>query len=1135
MAVPFVLLLIASSFLQIWASDPLYYESFDEPFEGRWIVSKKEDYEGLWRHSKSDGHEDYGLLVSEKGRKHAIVKELDEPIILKDGTVILQFEVRLQNGLECGGAYLKYLRPQKAGWTAREFDNESPYTIMFGPDKCGGTDKVHFIFPHKNPKTGQFVEHHLKYAPTIPYDKLSHVYTAILKPDNELRILIDGEERRKANFLSSDDFEPAFIPPKTIPDPDDKKPEDWDERTKIPDPDAVKPDDWDEDAPEEIEDEEAVKPEGWLDDEPEEIDDPGSIKPKDWDDEEDGEWEAIKIDNPNCEAAPGCGEWKRPMKRNPAYKGKWHAPLIDNTNYKGIWKPREIDNPDYFELDKPDFEPIIAIGIEILTMQDGILFDNILISRDEKVAESYRAETWKPKYEVEKEKEKAEDGAAGFSDMLSGFQKKVFDVLYKIADIPFLEAYKNKIIDAIEMGEKQPNLTIGILVSIVVVIVTVISRVLFGGEKPKAPAAPISETEIARAGKTEVPESNKEEKETDKEDESAPRPRRSRRETSESVADLLLTVATGMRLALSSPPKHGRKRERDLFPWVHLLRRIISSLICIVPNRDLALGFLRDPLFPFTMGGRKMAAPLLLLLIASSLLQIWASDPLFYESFDEPFEARWIVSEKEDYTGLWKHSKSDGHEDYGLLVSEKARKYAIVKELDEPIILKDGTVVLQFEVRLQNGLECGGAYLKYLRPQEAGWTSKGFDNDSPYSIMFGPDKCGSTNKVHFILQHKNPKTGKFVEHHVKYPPSVPSDKLSHVYTAILKPDNELRILIDGEEKKKANFFSSDDFEPALIPPKTIPDPDDKKPEDWDERAKIPDPDAVKPDDWDEDAPMEIEDEEAVKPEGWLDDEPEEIDDPEATKPEDWDDEEDGEWEAPKIDNPKCEAAPGCGEWKMPMKRNPAYKGKWHAPLIDNPNYKGIWKPQQIDNPDYFELDKPDFEPITAIGIEIWTMQDGILFDNILIASDEKVAESYRMETWKPKYEVEKEKQKAEDASVSSDGLSGFQKKVFDVLYKFADIPFLESHKIKIIDVIEKAEKQPNLTIGILASILVVILTVIFRILFGGKKPQAPVAPTTETNNSGAAETEATGGSEEKEENEKDDASAPRPRRSRRET
>ena len=58
-----------------------------------------------------------------------------------------------------------------------------------------------------------------------------------------------------------------------------------------------------------------------------------------------------------------------------------------------------------------------------------------------------------------------------------------------------------------------------------------------------------------------------------------------------------------------------------------------------------------------------------------------------------------------------------------------------------------------------------------------------------------------------------------------------------------------------------------------------------------------------------------------------------------------------------------------------MKQNPSYKGKWHAPLIDNPSYKGIWKPQDIPNPEYFELDKPDFDPIAAIGIKIWTMHD----------------------------------------------------------------------------------------------------------------------------------------------------------------
>ncbi|CAL9067584.1 unnamed protein product [Musa banksii] len=201
-----------------------------------------------------------------------------------------------------------------------------------------------------------------------------------------------------------------------------------------------------------------------------------------------------------------------------------------------------------------------------------------------------------------------------------------------------------------------------------------------------------------------------------------------------------------------------------------------------------------------------------------------------------------------------------------------------------------------------------------------------------------------------------------------------------------------------------------------------------------------------------------------------------------------------------------------------MKRNAEYKGKWHAPLIDNPNYKGIWKPQVIDNPDYFELDKPDFEPVTAIGIEIWTMQDGILFDNILIVSNEKVAESYRAEMWKPKYEIEKEKQKAEDAAASatSDVLSDFQKKVFDVLYKIADIPFLEAYKNQIIDVSEKAEKQPILTVGFLVSIVVVVATTILRLLFGRKKPQTPASLTTETKNAGG--TDAPGNIEEREEN-----------------
>ena len=49
----------------------------------------------------------------------------------------------------------------------------------------------------------------------------------------------------------------------------------------------------------------------------------------------------------------------------------------------------------------------------------------------------------------------------------------------------------------------------------------------------------------------------------------------------------------------------------------------------------------------------------------------------------------------------------------------------------------------------------------------------------------------------------------------------------------------------------------DSFEPPVNPPAEIEDPDDKKPEDWDEREKIVDPEATKPDDWDESQPRQV--------------------------------------------------------------------------------------------------------------------------------------------------------------------------------------------------------------------------------------------------------------------------------------
>lgn len=58
---------------------------------------------------------------------------------------------------------------------------------------------------------------------------------------------------------------------------------------------------------------------------------------------------------------------------------------------------------------------------------------------------------------------------------------------------------------------------------------------------------------------------------------------------------------------------------------------------------------------------------------------------------------------------------------------------------------------------------------------------------------------------------------------------------------------------------------------------------------------------------------------------YLNFQPELIPDPEAKKPEDWDVDIDGEWEPPSIDNPVCSGKSGCGPWKQPTIPNPLYK------------------------------------------------------------------------------------------------------------------------------------------------------------------------------------------------------------------
>jgi calnexin len=221
--------------------------------------------------------------------------------------------------------------------------------------------------------------------------------------------------------------------------------------------------------------------------------------------------------------------------------------------------------------------------------------------------------------------------------------------------------------------------------------------------------------------------------------------------------------------------------------------------------------------------------------------------------------------------------------DNGLRLTKEKKHYGLASKFPTPLTLgsEHKELVVQYEVKLEETLNCGGAYIKLLMDTPK-LDINSISGDTPYTIMFGPDKCGTVNKVHVILQHQNPLTGAWEEKHTNETAAMKGDKKTHLYTLRIKDDNSFEVYIDKKLSKQGNLLTH--MVPPINPPKEIDDPTDSKPADWSDLEKIDDLSAVKPDDWDEDAPKEIENDKAVKPAGWLDDGPENIPDPKATKP-----------------------------------------------------------------------------------------------------------------------------------------------------------------------------------------------------------------------------------------------------------
>ncbi|KAK9159620.1 hypothetical protein Syun_005961 [Stephania yunnanensis] len=319
---------------------------------------------------------------------------------------------------------------------------------------------------------------------------------------------------------------------------------------------------------------------------------------------------------------------------------------------------------------------------------------------------------------------------------------------------------------------------------------------------------------------------------------------------------------------------------------------------------------------------------------------------VFEESFEDGWESRWVKSDwkkSEGNAGSFKHTAgkwSGDPDDKGIQTATDARHFAISAKIPE-FSNKNKTLVLQYSIKFEQDIECGGGYIKLLSSYV---NQKKFGGDTPYrseflnhlltsfipfSLMFGPDICGSQKKkLHLILSYQGQNYA------VKKDLQCETDKLTHFYTFILRPDASYSLWVDGRERESGSMYTDWD----ILPTRKIKDVNAKKPADWDDREYIEDPNDV-------------------KPEGY-DSIPAEIPDPKAKEPDSWDEDEDGVWKPPKIPNPAYK-----GPWKRKVKAGSVFD---NILICDDPEYakqviQDIWAKNK-------ELEKEAFEEAEKVRL-----------------------------------------------------------------------------------------------------------------------------------------------------------------------
>merc|ERR1712036_209945 len=186
---------------------------------------------------------------------------------------------------------------------------------------------------------------------------------------------------------------------------------------------------------------------------------------------------------------------------------------------------------------------------------------------------------------------------------------------------------------------------------------------------------------------------------------------------------------------------------------------------------------------------------------------------IFEERFESGIGDNWVQSthkgaEAGKFVVTAGKFYGDAEKDKGIQTSQDAKFYALSTEF-KPFSNRDKPLVIQFTVKHEQNIDCGGGYAKIF---DCSLDQKDMHGDSPYLIMFGPDICGpGTKKVHVIFNHKGEN------HLIKKEIRCKDDVFTHLYTLIVQPDGSYEVLIDNESAQKGTLEEDWDF----LPPQKI--------------------------------------------------------------------------------------------------------------------------------------------------------------------------------------------------------------------------------------------------------------------------------------------------------------------------